>query len=128
MDGLIINQPFANLIIKKKKRWELRTGRLPAEKINSEIYLLSQGNILGKIKIKNTKGPFGFKELKESYHIHQSSVDGVDDEFSYYAWEIDVCEIFNVPKKYVHPNGARVWVKNVLPMEQHLRGKLTSYM
>ena len=128
MDGLIVSQPYANLIIGKKKTWELRTRKPPTEKINSEIFLLSEENMLGEIKIKNTKGPLGLKELKENYNLHQSSVEDIDDGFSCYAWEIDVCEIFDEPKKYFHPNGARIWVKNVIPMENHLLGKLTSYM
>ena len=128
MDGLIVNQPFANLIIKKKKRWELRAKRPPAEKINLEMYLLSQGYMLGKIKIKNIAGPLKFNELKEKHYLDHSSVDHIDNTFSCYAWEISVCETFGEPKKYVHPHGARVWVKNVLSMEQYLRSKLTSYM
>ena len=128
MDGLIVNQPFANLIIRKKKRWELRTKRPPAKKINLEVYLLSQGYMLGRIKIKNIDGPLKFTELKERHYLDHLSVEPIDNTFSCYAWEIDVCETFDMPKKYVHPHGARVWVKNVMSMEQYLRGKLTSYM
>lgn len=127
MDGLIVNQPYADLIIEGKKQWELRSRHAPKSKIGSEVYLLSKGNMLGKIKIKYSKGPVDLKELQETVHLHQSNLEGLDDSFSSYAWEVDVSEKFETPEKYLHPNGAQIWVKNVLPFKNYVKGKITTY-
>ena len=128
MDGLIVNQPYANLIIDGKKKWELRTRKPPTDKINSEVYLLSAGKMLGTIKITNTEGPLGIDELKNNYSLHRSYIEDLNDDFVSYAWNIDICNVFDEPKKYFHPNGARVWVKNVSLMENYMKNKITSYM
>ena len=127
MDGLIVNQPHAGLIIEGKKQWELRNRHAPKSKIGSEIYLLSKGNILGKIKIKYSKGPVDLEELKITAHLHKTNLDKLGGSFSLYVWEVDISEKFERPKKYLHPNGAQVWIKNVLLFEHYMQGKITTY-
>ncbi len=128
MDGLIINQPYANLIINGQKSWELRSRPAPKSKIGFEIYLLSKGNILGKIKIQSSHGPINQKKLKDNIHLHRVSLDELDDSLILYVWEISISERFRVPKKYLHPNGARIWVRNVLLLDHHTKGKITTYI
>jgi len=112
MEGLIVKQPFAELIIDGKKTWELRSKSAPKKKINKEILLLSSGFALGKIKIKKcfeaTK-----KEIIKNPKKHQSNINGLTNENYFHVWEVNVTKKFSNPKKYSHPLGARIWVKNV---------------
>ncbi|MCV0392006.1 MAG: ASCH domain-containing protein [Nitrosopumilus sp.] len=128
MDGLIINEPYANMIINNQKKWELRSRKPPSEKIGTEIGLLSKGHLLGKIIIENSKGPLSIKELKKTKDLHKSDVSFLSPDFSSYAWEIEVAEVFEKPKKYVHPMGARVWVKDVKLVEDYMKNKITYYI
>jgi len=112
MDGLIVKQPFANQIIEGKKTWELRSRSAPKEKINKEILLLTSGNALGKIKITKCFTATKWKLIKNRMK-HQSDVKDLP-KYSYsHVWEVNVTKKFSNPKKYSHPIGARVWVKNV---------------
>ena len=112
MEGLIVKQPFADLIINGQKSWELRSKSAPEGKINKEILLLSKGEALGKIKItkcfKTTK-----EEIIKNTKKHQSEIDKNSDLYYNHVWKIKVMKKFSSPKPYEHPMGARVWVKNV---------------
>ena len=127
MDGLIVKQPFANLIIDGKKKWELRGRPIPKNKIGNNVLLLSKGNILGEITIEKDLGPVGFEKLHATIHLHCSELGELDKTFCTYAWKIKVNKKFEHPKKYAHPNGARVWVKNVITTEKIMKGKLTDH-
>ena len=112
MDGLIVKQPFADLIASGNKTWELRSRSAPKEKINKEILLLSSGYALGKIKIKKcfevTK-----KEIIKNKKKHLGEINNTSENFYLHVWEVNVTKKFTKPKKYSHPMGARVWVKNI---------------
>ena len=85
--GLIVLQPYATQIITGDKTEEYRDHPPPPGVIGSTIYLLSGGCVLGKIKITWAE-------------------PGI--------WHVHVVERFDVPRKYDHPNGAQVWVRDVL--------------
>ena len=112
MDGLIVKQPFGDLIIDGKKTWELRSKSAPKKKLNREILLLSSGFALGKIKIKKCFEA-NKKEIIANQKKHKSNINGLIDENYFHVWEVNVIEKFSKPKKYSHPLGARIWVKNV---------------
>ena len=90
-DGLIVKQPFASNIIMGKKIREYRSRAPPERYRRIPIYLLSDGLVLGTIKITGYKPNFA----------------------SGCTWYVEVIEEFKLPKLYKHPNGARIWVKNV---------------
>ena len=127
MDGLIVKPPFADLIIGGNKQWELRNRPVPKSKLSSRLFLLSQGNMLGEIKITNSFGPINISELRKTTYLHNSNLKGLNYSFTTYVWEIKVLKKFSKPKKYFHPNGAQVWVKDVLPLHQYMKQKLNSY-
>ena len=112
MDGLIVKQPFAEMIASGKKTWELRSRSAPKEKINKEILLLSSGYALGKIKIKKCFES-NKKEIIQNHKKHLSGVNLDSENIYSHVWEVSVIKKFSKPKKYSHPMGARVWVKNV---------------
>ena len=74
MDGLIVNEPYASMIIERKKKWELRSRKPPEDKIKNKIGLLSQGKMLGTIEITDSKGPLTVSDLKKTISFHQSEV------------------------------------------------------
>ncbi len=92
MDGLIVLQPHADKIINRTKKTEFRNKKTPENKIKIPLYLLSGGYALGKFKI------IGFGRGKTDFR---------------YGWKIKVLKKFTKPKKYRHPMGAQIWVKNV---------------
>lgn len=112
MEGLIVKQPYASLIMEGEKEWEIRSRSAPKEKINKEILLLSSGFALGKVKItKCWEADTGV--LKQNKLKHWSDVESLEDDFTFHIWEMNVTEKFNTPKKYNHPTGARVWINEV---------------
>lgn len=112
MDGLIVKQPYASLIAEGKKKWELRSREPPQSKIKHEIYLLSSGFALGKIKIID-HWLANKKDLAKNSKKHHLSTTFLEDDFETNVWEIDIVKSFFNPKPYCHPMGARVWVNNV---------------
>ncbi|MEM1951779.1 MAG: hypothetical protein QW299_00425 [Candidatus Caldarchaeum sp.] len=108
MDGLIVKQPYANHIINRLKKWEMWTKPPPKGKIGRCIYLLSAGYVLGIIMITGVKGPFNQRELKQYQRFHL----GASPRYKY-ACVVKVVKKFRRPRKYVHPWGAQVWVRDV---------------
>ena len=117
MEGLIVKSPYAELIIDGKKEWELRSICPPSKKLNKELYLLSSGKVLGKIKI-NTHWIATKKDLEQNMEKHQSETLFLSEHHVSHVWQVKVTKKFEYPKKYIHPVGARVWVRNVLFVKQ----------
>jgi hypothetical protein len=123
MDGLIVRQPFARLIIEGRKDWEIRSRKPPKNKTGREIYLLSEGEALGKIKIVSFHGPLSKEELDSTANHHFSPQKHFDS--SVFAWILSVSERFLRPVGYHHPIGARVWVLDVrLKSELGKKGRI----
>ncbi len=112
MEGLIVKQPFAEMIIDGKKEWELRSRCPPSKKLGKDLYLLSSGKVLGKIQI-DTHWVANKSDLEENTHKHCSETSFLPKHHSSHVWKVRVTKKFLHPKKYLHPIGARVWVKNV---------------
>jgi predicted transcriptional regulator len=92
MDGLIVLQPFASLIINGEKKWEFRSYKTPADKISRPIYLISEKKVLGEIAIRSCR----YNQVKHNYF-----------------WSIQVLMKYVKPKSYNYKNGAQIWVKDV---------------
>lgn len=127
MEGLIVNEPYASMIINGEKTWELRSRTPPTDKFRKELFLLSKGQVLGIIAINDTVGPLDYKHLKNSFEYHKSYVDDTHDDFALFAWEIEVRDKFPERVRYEHPTGARVWIKNVKLVNVILQDKITNY-
>jgi hypothetical protein len=97
-DGLIVKQPYANEIINGVKTIEYRAKALPDDKKFIDVYILSEGHVLGTASFD--------KSIQ------------TDDGFE---WHIRRVNKFPQPKKYIHPKGARVWIRGVvIPIEDQL--------
>lgn len=91
-DGLIVKQPYADEIISGVKTMEYRRKKLPDDKYYIDVYILNEGNILGTASF-------------------DKCLDGIDGTFS---WHIRRVSKFPEPIKYIHPKGARSWVRDVV--------------
>ena len=111
MDGLVVLEPYATMIIDGRKSWELRSRKPPTSRVGRNIYLLSSGEILGVVKITEWSGPLSGKDLKVHFTEHQVR----DPKPGLYAWNLVVIRRFARRAKYNHPRGARVWLKSVRP-------------
>lgn len=90
-DGLIVKQPYADEIMSGEKTIEYRVKKLPDDKRFIDIYILSQGNILGT-----------------------ASFDKCIQKDDGFEWHIRRVNRFDKPIPYIHPKGARVWVRGVV--------------
>lgn len=92
-DGLIVRKPFAIRLVKGQKCSEFRRKPLPKNKINTPIYILNQGKILGTVIFMYSQ------EIR----------------WKIYKWVVlpNGFEYFDPPKRYKHKNGAVIWIKDV---------------
>ena len=91
-DGLLIKQPYADEIINGVKTVEYRSKPLPDDKRFIDVYILSGGYILGTA----------------SFDSCERLEDGG------YEWHIRRVSKLPKPIKYIHPKGARVWIRGVV--------------
>ena len=111
MDGIVVLEPYATLVIDGKKSLELRSRRPPASKVGKQIYLLSSGEILGIVRITSFSGPLSEVQLQARFLEHRVP----EPKPGVYAWKLEVVKRFARRRKYVHPRGARVWLRKVRP-------------
>ncbi len=108
---MIVLEPYATMIIEGGKTWELRSRKPPASRLGKSIYLLSAGEILGVVRIMSCSGPLSEAELLAHFKEHRVE----EPEPRLYAWRLEVVRRFLRRRKYVHAQGARIWVKRVQP-------------
>ena len=108
MDGLIIKPKPLSLILQGKKTWELRGMRTHKR---GRIALIRSGSglVVGTCLLVDCIGPLDNDTFTKTLTLHHSS----HTEPPYantYAWVLDDVRVFAVPKPYVHPQGAIIWV------------------
>jgi len=113
MKGLISKSPHVENILSGKKTWEIRGSNT---KIRGEIALIKSGTgtIVGKCEIVDVIGPLDFSDLEANINKHCVSQDQLDCVFGkykkLYAWVLNKEKMFDTPVKYMHPQGAIIWV------------------
>lgn len=109
MRGLIIKQPWADMIVNGEKTWELRKT---CTKHRGELFILSGGKIIGKGNLTDVYGPFSAQGLSRYFKKHKAN-NGDLLKYSkgkkLFIWDIFGAKI--KPIHYEHPKGAVVWVK-----------------
>lgn len=91
MDGIMISSPYAEEIISGQKVLEYRKRPISKAYLKTRLYLLSEGKVLGVIEFSKQQ------KLQSQYLVH-----------------VQVHEKYDPPKIYYHPNGANIWVKDVI--------------
>lgn len=109
MKGLLIKEPWIDLILEGKKIWEIRSSNT---KKRGEVFLIKSGTgkIFGKIQLINSF-PLDDDEFFNSIDKHQIKNHG--NRLPYkntHAWVFDDPIIFDKPIEYSHPQGAVIWV------------------
>ena len=110
MKGLIIKEPWIDLILDNKKKWEIRGS---ATTIRGKILLIKSGtgciwgeaNLIDCICVTH-------EQLCNSFIQHRIPIEEVVN-IRYkkpYVWVLDNPKRFKAPVPYKHPNGAVIWV------------------
>jgi hypothetical protein len=106
--GLIIKDPWINLILDGVKTWEIRGS---ATNIRGVIALIQSGTkmVYGTVELYNS-----ILLNREEYELNQAKHKvPLDIRLPYlkvYAWEFRNAKRYYKPKPYIHPQGAVIWV------------------
>lgn len=108
MKGLIIKQPWIDLILDGKKDWEIRGNNTS---IRGKIYLIQSGSglITGEVELVDSLY-LTLDEYKTSQNHHC-----IENTFQFpykktYAWVLKNPVRYKEPIPYKHPMGAVIWV------------------
>jgi predicted transcriptional regulator len=109
--GLIVKEPYASLIVRGLKVWEIRKRRT---NVRGEVYIISQGRVIGQVEIVDVLGPFTVEELvkhEEKHRVRYEELLRYAKNSKLFAWVLDKPIEFEKPLKVVLPRGAQVWVR-----------------
>ncbi len=109
--GLIVKEPYASMIVKGLKVWEIRKRRT---NVRGEIYIISRGFVVGKVELVDVLGPFTVEELSEHEEKHRVKYDILKEyagDSKLYAWVLEKAEEFDKPLRVKVPRGAQIWVR-----------------
>lgn len=110
MKGLIIRQPWIDLIFEGKKTWEIRGSNT---KIRGKIALIQSGTktIVGEAEIIDCIAIDGTTyQNRKAFHY----IEAADQTLPYpktYAWVLQHAKRYRAPIPYNHPQGAVIWVE-----------------
>ncbi|MHA1617462.1 MAG: ASCH domain-containing protein [Candidatus Njordarchaeales archaeon] len=108
--GLIVREPYASMIVKGVKKWEIRSQRT---KIRGQIAIVSKKRILGSVELVGVKGPFSVDELMRYYPYHKAdreTLNKISRGKPLYAWRLDNPVEFKEPITINIPPGPVIWV------------------
>ena len=112
MKALIIREPWIGKILAGEKTWELRGSETT---IRGLIGLIQSGTgtVVGTCEIESVVGPLSLNQLKRNTRKHAVPARSFDQGSRYkntYAWVIKSARPLPRSVKYVHPQGAVIWV------------------
>jgi hypothetical protein len=112
MRGLLIRQPYIDMILDGLKIWEMRGRRCS---FREKIALIQSGTntVVGIADISDCLGPLSDKERLAAADRHCVSPDEwLNPQFADYrfVWVLSNAKRLSKPISYHHPNGAVIWV------------------
>lgn len=110
--GLVVDNPWADLIVTGRKTWEIR-GERTSKRGPFAILLKGTGTVVGVADLVDARGPLSLEELRSSHRFHCVPPERFSGEYRYktpYAWVVDRAVRLSAPIPYVHPSGAVKWV------------------
>ncbi len=110
--ALMIKSPHIDNILAGRKTWEMRSK---PTKTRGRIGLIKSGSgkIWGQANLVDCIGPLSIDERLKSQDRHLITPErlALPEVAKYdYAWVLEEVEAFAVPREYVHPSGAVIWV------------------
>jgi len=110
--GLIIDEPWISKIINGGKDWEMRSR---SSRIRGPIGLIRKGSlqIVGVANMTNVSGPYDNEALIDNTEHHTIPSEMFDEpDYKWrHAWELADIKPLAEPVRYVHKNGAVIWVE-----------------
>ena len=111
MDGLIIKEPWIELILQGKKIWEIRSSTTHKR---GKIALIKSksGHVYGTVDLVDCLF-LTHDEYRISTQYHKIKYEDTE-AYPYkktYAWVLSNPILFDKPIPYKHPSGAVIWVK-----------------
>lgn len=117
MDGLIIKKEWLNLIFAGKKKMEIR-GNIPWSHKGDKIALIESGSgkIKGECKLHSVTRLWekGWFKKMQKYHCVPTAKKTMIKYKKCFAWWFCDIKKYEIPIQYKHPQGAVIWVKDVL--------------
>lgn len=111
MRGLIVRQPWIDLILNGQKSWEIR-GR--ATRIRGRIGLIQSGSgrIMGTVNLVDCLAltPDDYYQAEALHQILEPASQPLPYR-DIYAWVLACPQRFEVPQPYQHRQGAVIWVR-----------------
>lgn len=108
MKGLIIKEPWIDLILNGEKTWEIRGSRT---KLRGEIALIKSksGKVFGTVEIADCI-ELDLNIYQDSYRYHCIQETTLLPYKRTYAWVLKNPKRYFEPVPYKHPQGAVIWV------------------
>ena len=114
MHGLIIKQPWIELILCGQKTWEIR-GSNTSRRGRIALIRGGSGLVVGSCDLISVHGPLSIEEIAASIDKHCAPLDQLDAITARYkkvfAWELADVTRLDPPVPYQHPSGAVIWVR-----------------
>lgn len=111
MSGLIVREPWASMIVRGEKRWEIRKTKT---RMRGRILIISSGFAIGSVEIVDVIGPMSVEELSrfEEYHrVSRKELERYAKGKKLYAWVLANPVQFKEKKRVHISRGAQRWVK-----------------
>jgi hypothetical protein len=109
----VIKSPWIELILDRKKTWELRGS---STRIRGRIALIRKGSgaVVGHCDVVGVVGPLSRADLLASTRMHRVDPRDVGSVVAryrrIYAWILSNASRLRKPMRYRHPSGAVIWV------------------
>ena len=127
--GLVVKDPFATMIVKGEKTWEVRTKRTM---MRTRIGIVKSGSktVIGEVSILDCI-ELTDQMLDNGFAHHK--IQDIDQVFNhtgnrdiqYYAWVLEKAQQYHRPMPYQHPPGAITWVR-LKPIDMKRSSSLTT--
>ncbi len=121
--ALIIREPWASMIVLGTKRWELR-GTATTVRGPIAIAAGGTGTIIGVCNVVDVRGPLSIEEYADSWTLRGGAAEPNPPVLPYvrtYAWVLADPRPVSPRVPYHHPNGAVIWVKLPMDVQEGLR-------
>lgn len=111
--ALIVRPPYADLIVRGEKTWEMRTRPC---KLRGPIAIAEGGNkrIIGVAVLTGSGEPIDADRMKDSLELHRIEPELQRDAISggwRYPWILSDAIAFETPIPFVSRDGAVIWAK-----------------